>query len=215
MIKTSLKRSFFDEFSQEYDNWFNTHLQAYESELEAVRRFVPQNGVGVEIGAGTGRFSIPFGIKTGIEPSERMAAIARSRGIDVRISQAEHLPFKNEQFDFTLIVTTLCFVDDPKLVLKEANRILKPNGQIITAIIDIESALGKTYESMKTLNKFYKNATFYSTKEIIELLTHSNFGKIQSCQTIFSNPDTMTAPDAVKDGYGEGAFVVLSAIKIK
>lgn len=136
----------------------------------------------MEIGIGTGRFSIPFGIKTGVEPSESMAAIARSRGIDVRISQAERLPFNNEQFDFALIVTTLCFVDDPKLVLKEAGRILKPKGQIIVAVIDKESTLGRTYESLKSSNlpvrqagKFYKDATFYSTKVIIELLTHTNF----------------------------------------
>lgn len=39
------------------------------------------------------------------------------------------------------------------------------------------------------------------------------FETYKTCQTIFSNPETMTAKDIVKEGYGEGAFVVISAIK--
>ena len=204
----------FNQFAEEYDGWFDSHTFTYQSEIEAIKRFIPQKGKGIEIGIGTGRFSIPFGIKVGVEPSERMASIACSRGIDVRIAQAEDLPFDNEQFDFVLIVTTLCFVSQAELALKESERIIKRNGKIIVAIIDKESPLGKTYESMKVSNKFYKDATFYTTKEIIDLLEHTNFGDIKICQTIFSNPDIMTAPDSVKNGYGEGAFVVLSAIKL-
>lgn len=203
----------FDKFAKEYDQWFETHAFAYQSEVEAVKRFIPSEGIGIEIGVGTGRFSVPFNITVGVEPSEQMAAIAHSRGITVHISRAEQLPFDSEQFDFALMVTTLCFVDNPKLILKEAGRILKPGGKIVVAIIDKESSLGRTYEAMKASNKFYSRAKFYSTKEVIELLHHAHFNQIQTCQTIFSNPDTMTMPDTVKDGYGEGAFVVISAIK--
>ncbi len=205
----------FDKFAKEYDKWFETHAFAYQSEIEAIRRFISDKGIGVEIGVGTGRFASQLCITTGVEPSEPMATIARSRGITVHISRAEQLSFDSEHFDFALMVTTLCFVDDPEFVLKEANRILKPGGQIIVAIIDKESNLGNTYEEMKASSKFYKDATFYSAQEVIELLHQASFNQIQTCQTIFSNPDTMTAPDAVKDGYGEGAFVVLSEIKIK
>ncbi|OGU76488.1 MAG: hypothetical protein A2V93_03490 [Ignavibacteria bacterium RBG_16_34_14] len=210
-----LRFDVFDKFAEEYDRWFDSHIFAYQSEVYAIRRFIPDNGTGIEIGIGTGRFSVRFGIKSGVEPSEGMAAIGCSRGIDVCISQAEQLPYNNEQFDFALIVTTLCFVDNPMLVLNEARRILKPDGQIIIGIIDKETQIGKTYESMKVSNKFYNNATFYSTQDVIELLQKVNFSQIQICQTIFSNQDTMKVPDIVKDGSGEGVFVVLSAIKLK
>ncbi len=115
--------------------------------------------------------------------------------------------------NLTLLVTTLCFVDNHSLALQEAFRILKPQGKIIIGIIDKESSLGNKYESMKTEDKFYSSAKFYSTKEVIGLLNKNNFGKIKICQTIFPNPDDMTIEDIVKDGFGEGAFVVLSAIK--
>lgn len=203
----------FNQFAEEYDRWFETYTFAYQSELEAVRRFMPKQGTGIEIGVGTGRFSAPFSISIGVEPSEEMAKIARSREITVHISKAEQLPFENERFDFALMVTTLCFVDDPNLALNEARRILKQNEKLILAIIDKETELGKTYEAMKASNKFYKDAIFYSTQEVIELLRQAKFNQIEICQTIFSNPNTMTAPDNVIEGYGKGAFVVLSSTK--
>lgn len=39
------------------------------------------SGNGLEVGIGTGRFAIPLGITTGIEPSAAMAAIAAKSGI--------------------------------------------------------------------------------------------------------------------------------------
>jgi hypothetical protein len=59
----------FEEAAVEYDEWFETHEWVYQSEIEAVRKFIPETGEGIEIGVGTGCFSIPFGIKVGIEPA--------------------------------------------------------------------------------------------------------------------------------------------------
>lgn len=210
-----MTQSPFEEFAAEYDNWFETHRFAYQSEVKAVRRFIPPQGVGVEVGVGTGRFSASFNITIGVEPSEKMAAIARSRGIDVRISCAEKLPFGSQSFDFVLMVTTLCFVENPLLALQEAVRVLKPNGRLIVAIIDKESTLGKKYEAMKASDRFYEGAKLFSSQEIIKLLEPLGLIMVQSCQTIFSDPETMTAPDVVKEGYGEGAFVVVSALKMQ
>lgn len=76
---------------------------------------------------------------------------------------------------------------------------------------------------MKSSNKFYADATFYSTSEVLDLLRHAGFNQFRICQTIFSHPDSKpeayeplaqrSAPDAVIDGYGKGAFVVIASIK--
>jgi ubiquinone/menaquinone biosynthesis C-methylase UbiE len=205
--------SSFNSFASEYDRWFDLHPFAYQSEIEAIRWFVPSKGLGVEIGVGTGRFSTPFSITIGADPSEAMAVIARSRGITVHLARAEKLPFKSEHFDFALMVTTFCFVQDPHAALGEIHRILKPNGLFILAIIDKDTPLGKRYEALKSTNKFYAEATLYSTKEVLDLLHQSRFIHSQICQTIFSNPDTMTALDPTRNGSGEGAFVVIRSIK--
>lgn len=203
----------FDQFAVDYDKWFDIYKFAYQSELEAVKKFIPSQGIGIEVGTGTGRFSVPFGIKIGVEPSVSMAEISRARGIKIYKAIAEQLPFDDKSFDFALMITTLCFVDNPSLAIKEIYRILKPIGKIIIGIIDKESELGKKYEIMKTSNKFYSSATFYSTQSVIELMQKSKFLEIEICQTIFSDPSSMVKPDDVLDGYGCGAFVVLSAAK--
>ncbi len=51
----------FDKFAVEYNEWFEAHRFAYQSEVEAVRKFIYLEGKGIEIGTGSGRFSVPFG----------------------------------------------------------------------------------------------------------------------------------------------------------
>jgi len=213
MIRIERDPPAFDEFSAEYDEWFDEHPYVFQSEVEAIRRFIPERGLGIEIGVGTGRFASQLGISLGVEPSEVMASIARTRGIEVQQANAEHLPFDADHFDFALMVTILCFVKDPGKALNEVLRILKPGGNIILSIIDRETELGKQYESMKESHKFYQHAHFYSTQEVLQLLQQNGFICGEMCQTIFSIPETMIAPDPIRDGYGEGAFVVINSIK--
>src|SRR3989338_4147139 len=137
--------SFFDEHAHEYDEWFDKHRAVFESELLALRQFVPKMGVGLEVGAGTGRFAESLGVQFGVEPATQMRAIALSRGINPLDGVAEALPFPDERFDLVLFVTTLCFVSDPIQALKEAYRVLKSGGAILVGIIDKDSALGKYY----------------------------------------------------------------------
>jgi ubiquinone/menaquinone biosynthesis C-methylase UbiE len=201
----------FEEAAEKYDQWFDKNRHAYESELLALRRFIPEKGEGLEVGVGTGRFASPLGIRIGVEPAKAMAEIAQRRGIKVYRTNAENLPFDNESFDFILMVTTICFLENPKQALKEAIRVLIPGGHIIIGMIDRDSFLGRLYESRKKESLFYRNAIFYSVKEVLNWLKEIKYTHIQVCQTLFRNPEEMTAIEPVKDGYGEGGFVVISA----
>lgn len=203
----------FDIYAAEYDSWFETHKYAYQSELEAVKKFIPEHGLGIDIGCGTGRFSTPFSIPIGVEPSKGMAKIAESRGMTVHNTTSEELPFCKEHFDFVLLINTICFVNNAVKTLIEIRKILKPGGNLITAIIDKTSDLGKVYESIKKEDKFYRYAKFYSVDEVSRLLTENGFKVDKTYQTIFSNPNTMNSPDPVVEGYGKGAFVVINSIK--
>jgi ubiquinone/menaquinone biosynthesis C-methylase UbiE len=107
------------------------------------------------------------------------------------------------------LVTTLCFVRDPRVALCEANRVLKSDGKLIIGMIDRNSKLGQTYESSKMNNPFYQYAHFYSVNEVLELLKQAGFGSTKIVQTLFSLLD-IQAIDPIKNGYGEGGFVVIS-----
>lgn len=141
-----------------------------------------------------------------------MAQIAEQRGVEVIRAVAESLPIKNESFDFALLVTTVCFLNDIPKAFSEIRRILKPKGEIILAIIDKNSVLGKKYEKGKAENKFYKDAHFHSTEEITELVKQAGFGNLEYWQTLFK--ENSKGIETPKKGFGEGSFVVIKARKI-
>lgn len=204
----------FDRHASEYDQWFTGNIFAYQSEVEAIRRLIPHSGTGIEIGAGTGRFSLPYGIKTCIEPSKEMAYIARSRGLSVIRALAEALPFAKSTIDYVLMVTVICFLTDPPAAIKEIRRVLKPGGRLIIGFIDRESPLGRKYEAMKESSKFYRDAAFYSTAQVMDSLKAAGFSDFQVCQTIFTDPKVMTGCDPVREGHGDGGFVALMGSRL-
>jgi len=204
----------FNQYVQDYEAWFSKHRHVYFSEVEAIRHFIPPGKKGVEIGVGTGRFAVPLQIKIGVDPSSAMGDIARNQGIEVFDGIAEALPFRSHHFDFALMVTTVCFVDDILKAFEEANRILKPHGSFILGMVDGDSALGKVYKKLKDKNKFYRIATFFSVGEVVGFLHRSGFGDVKIVQTVFGDIGSIEETQPFETGYGKGGFVVLNATKL-
>ncbi|MFW9906581.1 MAG: class I SAM-dependent methyltransferase [Candidatus Thorarchaeota archaeon] len=203
----------FEKFTAQYEDWFEKNKFVYESELQAVKKLTPETGEGIEIGVGSGRFAGPLGIKIGIEPSPKMRLIAQERGIEAIHGVAEELPYENNKFTFALMVTTICFLDDIRAAFQEVYRVLQPKGSFIVGFIDKTSAIGKLYQQHKQENVFYKIATFYSVEEVIFHLKEVGFKKFQFTQTIFHYLTEIREIEPIKDGYGEGSFVVVKTIK--
>ncbi len=201
----------FGKYYKKYDAWYDRNKFAYLSEIKALKKVVPKNGEGLEIGVGTGRFALGLQIKYGVDPSENMLKIAGKRGIDVRHAQGARLPFGSSTFDFIAIIITLCFVKDPVKVLIEAKRVLKRRGKIIIGIIDKDSFLGRFYQHKKSL--FYKQAHFFGVKEVADLLKMSGFARISYYQTIYKFPEKINSVERPRKGFGRGGFVVISGIK--
>lgn len=165
----------------------------------------------MEIGVGSGRFASPLKIKIGIEPSQKMRELSREKGVQTVGGVAEKLPFNNMQFDYALMVTTICFLDDIRASIKEAHRVLKLGGMIVIGFVDKESLVGEKYATNKENGVFYKMATFYSVNEIIYFLKLANFRNLKFKQTIFRDLEVIKEVEPVKKGYSEGSFVVVSA----
>jgi len=208
------KTQSFDAHFDQYEKWFTEHKFVYKSEVAAIKSILP-TGRGIEIGVGSGLFASPLDIANGVEPSDTMAQLAINRGIHVVRGVAEELPYFNNQFDFTLMVTAICFVDHPEKAINEMKRIVRPGGTLILAFVDKDSSLGETYEKYKEQNVFYRDAIFFSSRDIMNHLSNAGLKITETRQTVFGNLNQITELQQPKTGYGEGGFIVLKAEKTK
>lgn len=209
-----LKISPFEKYADEYDAWYDKYSAVFISETEALRAMLPPgNSHGIEVGLGTGRFSVALGIKEGVEPAAAMRAIAQERGIEVMNAKAENLPYKDMHFDFVLMASCVTYLADIKKAFNEANRVLKKDGSIIVGVIDKNGKIGQLYESRRNSGKFNKYAVFYTIEKITDELKDAGFGKMEFLQTLFKNLDEIKDPEFAKSGYGEGSYVVIKAVK--
>ncbi|MCZ7566542.1 MAG: class I SAM-dependent methyltransferase [Burkholderiales bacterium] len=196
---------------QRYESWFERHRAAYRSELLAVRALLPWRGQGLEIGVGSARFAAPLGVEFGIDPSVQMLGYARARGVRVACAVAEALPFAPAVFDYALVVTTICFVEDAAAMMAEAHRVLRPDGALVIGFIDRESALGRHYLAHKEENVFYRDAKFYSAEEVARLLGATRFADPVWAQTLCTPLRKLREIEPLRDGRGLGSFVVVRA----
>jgi ubiquinone/menaquinone biosynthesis C-methylase UbiE len=105
---------------------------------------LPENGVLLDAGGGTGRVSQFLQEKSKLtvvaDPSIRMLRQAiKKDGLIAVCSQAEQIPFSSEKFDRVIMVDALHHVADQSRVAAEFWRVLKPGGRIVIEEPDIRS----------------------------------------------------------------------------
>lgn len=196
--------------TDKYDDWFDRNTGAYKSEVKAFS-MLNIGGKAVEIGAGTGKFAEPLGIKLGVEPTGRMYEKALALGIDIVEGVAEALPLRSSYFDWAVMVTTICFVNDPSKSMSEAFRILKSGGGCAIGLVDKDTVLGRKYLEKKDSSDFYREAVFYSSEDVISCLTRAGFTRIGAYQTLTGKD--INAVEEPLEGYGRGGFAVIYGFK--
>ncbi len=88
----------------------------------------------------------------GFEPSTRILIIAEERAIQVVEGVTGELPFADARFDFALMVTTTCFMDDVDVAVRKVRRVLKNFRRFIVGFIDKSSVLDRLYEKGRREN---------------------------------------------------------------
>ncbi len=111
----------------------------------------------LDIGCGTGlqleRYQEGGARVHGVDPSPSMLAKARDRlgpSADLQQVDGTHLPYADDRFDVVLLTLVLHELDPPvrRAVLKEAGRVVKPEGRIL--IIDYHPAPRHTWKGRRT-----------------------------------------------------------------
>jgi SAM-dependent methyltransferase len=104
--------------------------------FEAVAEARP--GAVLEVGCGEGelaeRIVRRLGASlVGLDQSERMVELARTRGVDARVGDAQELPFADGSFDVVVAAWMLYHVTDLDKGLAEIGRVLRPGGRLVAA----------------------------------------------------------------------------------
>jgi SAM-dependent methyltransferase len=69
----------------------------------------------------------------GLDQSERMVALTRSRGLEAVVGDVRALPFENGSFDSALAAWMLFHVEEVDAALAELARVLRPGGRLVAA----------------------------------------------------------------------------------
>jgi arsenite methyltransferase len=100
----------------------------------------------LDVGSGPGLLAAemaevvgPEGAVHGVDPSESMLAMARTRrapGIEFHAGDALALPFADGSFDAAVATQVYEYVDDMPAALGEAHRVLRPGGRLLVLDTD-------------------------------------------------------------------------------
>jgi len=208
----------FDSLAAEYDAWFDGRGKLlFEIEVRAFHEVLPLlPEPWLEAGVGSGRFARALGIKTGIDPSPKLLEMARKRGVTGYLSRGEAMPFAAGSFGTVFLIVTLCFLDTPAEVLREAHRILITEGKLVLGVVLRESPWGQHYMQLKKeKHRFYKHARFFSHREINDLLSQSGFAIEKTISTLFQRPEEVNKLEPPREGlHPDAGFTIIVAKKL-
>ena len=195
---SSLSR--FDFLAGSYEAWFSTGLGAFVGRREkdllvALLRPRPDDTI-LEVGSGTGYFLRELARMgaycVGIEPSKEMLAVAMARparGVGYIRGRAESLPFKDASFDSLLYMTTLEFVQDAHAAIREATRVVQPDGRLVLGVLNADGAWARARWREGGL---WRAAHFFRAEELEALL--SPFGPIRLSYCVHVPPSAGWMP---------------------
>ena len=126
----------------------------------------------LDVGCGIGQFEQKLRSLsiTGLDNSEEMLEEARRRSNKTFIlGDAENLPFDNASFDAVFYVATLEFVNNYQKAIKEAVRVLEPEGKLIVMMLNPESEYFN--EHFKKKDSYFRKVKHTNLKEIRDYIT--------------------------------------------
>ncbi len=197
----------------QYDAWFDRDdgRRIFDVEAACMRDLlVASPRPWVEVGVGTGRFAEALDIDEGIDPCPAVLRYAARRGIRTRRGGAEALPYASGSLGAVLLITTLCFLDNPARALAECRRVLQKDGYAIIGLVPKDSPWGKAYARKGADgHPFYSRARFYTTRAVIRLAEQAGFSLIRSTSALLDGPERgVERSERPKAGIVKGASFV-------
>ena len=131
------KAQLFDEWPEAYDRWFTTPIgslvKKYEAQLILDLLKPKQGEILLDAGCGTGLFTLDFlssdsrvvGLDISLPMLIQAAKKLKGHPFQMVLADVLSLPFPENTFDKVVSVTTLEFIKDAKIAVKELFRVTK------------------------------------------------------------------------------------------
>ena len=148
---------YYDSIAEGYDE-LHEEEQLKKCRIIA-KHFKPENKKILDAGCGTGIASNFFKCKIGIDPSEKLLAIARKKFPEIKFikARAENIPFGDNEFDAVISLTAIQNFDNIENGLKEIKRVGK---EFVLTFLKrsekrevIESLIKKLFKIKKTIEE--------------------------------------------------------------
>jgi ubiquinone/menaquinone biosynthesis C-methylase UbiE len=192
-IRQQAERGIWEKLAHQYDdNVMRSFEQAYALTADMIsEKLTPQSCV-LEVGCGTGIIALDIASKVeevvGVDISPAMIGVAKSkarsltlRNVRFEVGDGYDLPFETESFDLVLMTNLLHVVKDPDAILKEAKRLLKPGGLLIT-VTDCYAEKVPLFVRLKLMAQrlmkilgMVKYMRYYVRSDLDRLLDHHGF----------------------------------------
>jgi SAM-dependent methyltransferase len=131
-----------------YDNFMGRYSRVLAPEFARAAEVAAGQDV-LDVGCGPGALTAVLAGVVGADhvaaadPTEPFVEQCRARvpGADVRLAQAEALPFADESFDRTLAQLVFHFVSDPIASVGEMKRVTRPGGKVAACVWDFTGGM--------------------------------------------------------------------------
>jgi len=149
--------------------------QLMDKEADFLKAELAGSGRILDIGCGIGTFEerMPDYDITGVDIDEEMLKIARKRAphATFHITSASHLPFPNSSYDAAFFIASLEFMDDYRLAIDEAIGILKPEGKLISMVLNPESQYFQSHYARE--NSYFRRIRHLNPSEISDYISRT------------------------------------------
>ena len=150
-------------------------------------RFLPKPNKGdhlLDIGCGNGRLIVGLleaGWQiSGVELDPIAAKVARSIGIDVTQGTIESLKEESDKYDAITLSHVIEHVHDPRKLLQDVYRLLKPNGVVYIETPNIDSHWAKLFRENWRGLESPRHLILFTPRSLIDLLLTTGFSNIKT-----------------------------------
>lgn len=137
------EKKLWDKIAGRYDTGNSRYVDAYRMTIEKAIEAISDGDAVLEIGCGTGIVTLGIANSTdriiGWDISENMIHEAKKKAgaqsienVEFFVGDGYNLPYEDGSFDVVLLCNVLHFLKEPASQLKEAHRLLREGGALVT-----------------------------------------------------------------------------------